>query len=452
MLRDVHDGLTRCLRAAGASAVACGVVLHRVRERLREQQQRRADEQRRARSRRRGSRRASPSATGGRARRAEERCVHGGDPIRHVAPTPSLLRADPRPGAGEAVVERDLRPPAELALGQATRRAPSGGRRRAAPARSRGAGAAAGDRGARACSSSTVVSRPVPTLNGPPPRARRPRAARRRRRRRRRSRASARRRRRSSSRSPRASRSRKIATTPPSRPGVLPRPVDVREAQRRRGCVPWMRFQPARYSSPQSFAIPYGESGRSGVCSRSRARRTRRRSRRRSRRRRPARPRRGARARSPCRRRSPRRRSSGRCIDVCTSACAARWKTTSASTENGSRMSCSSSVAAGFTVLALAGGEVVDDRHLVAARDERVDEVRADEAGASGDDRPHRGRIVGADVRHLRRTRRVREDDAGGAARRVAARAGADGARDARAGRHAARRGDPRASSCTGSR
>ena len=27
-------------------------------------------------------------------------------------------------------------------------------------------------------------------------------------------------------------------------PGVLPRPVDVREAQRRRASVPWIRFQP----------------------------------------------------------------------------------------------------------------------------------------------------------------------------------------------------------------
>ena len=39
---------------------------------------------------------------------------------------------------------------------------------------------------------------------------------------------------------------------------------------------------------------------------------------------------------------------SGRFIDVCTSACAARWKTTSASTSNGTRMSCSSRAAAGF--------------------------------------------------------------------------------------------------------
>jgi hypothetical protein len=36
---------------------------------------------------------------------------------------------------------------------------------------------------------------------------------------------------------------------------------------------------------------------------------------------------------------------------------------------------------------ALAGGEVVDHRHLVATREQRVDEVRADEAGPAGHDR-----------------------------------------------------------------
>ena len=46
----------------------------------------------------------------------------------------------------------------------------------------------------------------------------------------------------------------------------------------------------------------------------------------------------------------------------------------------------------GVHVLALAGGEVVDDRHVVAARDERVDEIRPDEARTACDDRPHGGR------------------------------------------------------------
>ena len=40
-------------------------------------------------------------------------------------------------------------------------------------------------------------------------------------------------------------------------------------------------------------------------------------------------------------------------------------------------------------VLAAAGGQVVDDGHVVAARDERVDEMGADEARSTGDDRPH---------------------------------------------------------------
>jgi hypothetical protein len=43
-------------------------------------------------------------------------------------------------------------------------------------------------------------------------------------------------------------------------------------------------------------------------------------------------------------------------------------------------------------VLAPPGREVVDDRHLVAAREQRVDQVGADEAGAAGDQSPHRRR------------------------------------------------------------
>ena len=44
----------------------------------------------------------------------------------------------------------------------------------------------------------------------------------------------------------------------------------------------------------------------------------------------------------------------------------------------------------GVDELALPEREVVDDEHLVAARDEGVDEVRADEPGSSGDRRAHR--------------------------------------------------------------
>ena len=78
----------------------------------------------------------------------------------------------------------------------------------------------------------------------------------------------------------------------------------------RRGCEPWIRFQPARYSSPHFFAMPYGDSGRNGKSLVDRARGTRRSRRRRRTRRSPARPR-PARpgARSRCRRRSPRRRT-----------------------------------------------------------------------------------------------------------------------------------------------
>ena len=40
-------------------------------------------------------------------------------------------------------------------------------------------------------------------------------------------------------------------------------------------------------------------------------------------------------------------------------------------------------------VLALAVREIVDDRHLVAAREQRLDDMRADEPSAPCDDRPH---------------------------------------------------------------
>ena len=109
----------------------------------------------------------------------------------------------------------------------------------------------------------TDVSIPVPTLKTPPswPAAA---STAERRRRRRRSRASARRRRRSARLSS-PSRSMKIATTPPSA-SRLARAVDVAEAQRD-VVAPWRRFQVARYSSPASFDVPYGESGCLGAVS-----------------------------------------------------------------------------------------------------------------------------------------------------------------------------------------
>jgi len=44
----------------------------------------------------------------------------------------------------------------------------------------------------------------------------------------------------------------------------------------------------------------------------------------------------------------------------------------------------------------LAAGQVVDHDDLVAARDERVDEVRSDEACTAGDEHPHCGRECSA--------------------------------------------------------
>ena len=38
-------------------------------------------------------------------------------------------------------------------------------------------------------------------------------------------------------------------------------------------------------------------------------------------------------------------------------------------------------------IIEAAGPEIVDDAHAIAARDQRVHQVRADEAGAAGDER-----------------------------------------------------------------
>ena len=66
---------------------------------------------------------------------------------------------------------------------------------------------------------------------------------------------------------------------------------------------------------------------------------------------------------------------------------------TTSATASASRMSISLERRAvrerPLEVLPLAGGEVVDDGHLVAAREERVDEVRSDEPGAAGDEGLH---------------------------------------------------------------
>ena len=81
-------------------------------------------------------------------------------------------------------------------------------------------------------------------------------------------------------------------------------------------------------------------------------------------------------------------------------------------------------------------------------RDERVDDVRADEPGASGDDRPHE-RILWTAVGWRRCSSRSRVSTARGSRRRPSScargsRRTGRGRVDARAGRHRARRGRPR--------
>jgi hypothetical protein len=46
-------------------------------------------------------------------------------------------------------------------------------------------------------------------------------------------------------------------------------------------------------------------------------------------------------------------------------------------------------------VLAASTREIVDDMHLVTAREQTLRNVRADESGSAGNDRAHRLRIVG---------------------------------------------------------
>ncbi len=175
---------------------------------------------------------------------------------------------------------------------------------------------------------------------------------------------------------------------------VLPRPVDVAEAKRgvpaavepvvRREVLLARELRDAVRRERPSLRVLRGQ-----------GRRTRRRWRRRSRRRRCAfRARARPRAAGSSRARSPRRRTRARSTDTRTSACAARWKTTVGLTRPkssfwGSRTSPWTSAARLGHVLALAVREVVDDDHLVAARDQGIDDVRADEARAPCDDRPH---------------------------------------------------------------
>ncbi len=102
----------------------------------------------------------------------------------------------------------------------------------------------------------------------------------------------------------------------------------------------------------------------------------------------------------------------------------------------------------GRDVLLVAVDERVDDGDLVAACDERIDDVRADEAGSSGHDRPH-GRILLATVGWSRCSSRSRAWTARGSRRRRSSCGAARGGRGrgrlhARARRDRARREDPR--------
>ena len=91
-----------------------------------------------------------------------------------------------------------------------------------------------------------------------------------------------------------------------------------------------------------------------------------------------------------CRARSPRRRSRA-APSRCRRPPARRGgrRPPHVDLEGLARTSCSTSVARLVEVLALAGREVVERRHLVAAREQRIDDVRADEPGPPGHERAH---------------------------------------------------------------
>ena len=95
----------------------------------------------------------------------------------------------------------------------------------------------------------------------------------------------------------------------------------------------------------------------------------------------------------------------GSSIDLRTSICAARWKTMSGRDPANSLRRRSASVmsaswkrdpapARASRFSSAAGREVVDDRHLVAAVEEGIDEIRPDEAGSAGDQGAHGRRTL----------------------------------------------------------
>ena len=87
--------------------------------------------------------------------------------------------------------------------------------------------------------------------------------------------------------------------------------------------------------------------------------------------------------------------NAGCSIDVPTSACAARWKTTSASVSKGCANIVLEERGSPVDVVAAPRREVVEHDDLVAARQQRVDEVRADEPCPTGNERAHPGSLDG---------------------------------------------------------
>ena len=97
----------------------------------------------------------------------------------------------------------------------------------------------------------------------------------------------------------------------------------------------------------------------------------------------------------------------GSATDLRTSIWAARWKIasglalpTTSETDSASRMSSSASsapLASLVEVVPFPGGDVVDHDHLVPPLEQCVDEIRADEAGAAGDESLHAAGDSGAD-------------------------------------------------------
>ena len=87
--------------------------------------------------------------------------------------------------------------------------------------------------------------------------------------------------------------------------------------------------------------------------------------------------------------------NAGRSIDVPTSACAARWKTSSASVSKGCADVVLDEGRSPVDVVAATGRQVVEHDDVVSAREQRVDEVGADEPGPAGDERAHRSSLDG---------------------------------------------------------